>query len=325
MATGETQSNDATAEFDFRASATAEPGLVIITGSSLGEYYPLADPAQIIVGRDKSCDIVLDRPSVSREHLKIQRRGSRVTIQDLGSKNGVQLDGQALGTGTATLQGGTLLRLGDATLKFLDGQSPESAYHARSYRLATRDPLTDLHNRLYFMDTLGRMLADWSRRGGTLALAVIDLDHFKRVNDDRGHEAGDRILQVTAQVLTRELRASDLIARIGGEEFAVAMADTRTGPAAEILTKINRRLLRGTAELTGGSGIGFSAGVAGLPAEAPPNVRLKPLQRRLLRTADAAMYEAKDLGRGQVVVAGTLLPTGSSEGKPRSRTPTRRL
>ncbi|MEM7704620.1 MAG: GGDEF domain-containing protein [Pseudomonadota bacterium] len=313
-----TQSTDATAEMDYgRSQSRREPGLVIITGSSLGEFYSLADGTSLIVGRDADCDIVLQRPSVSRRHLRVEREGSQVTAADLNSKNGALVDQQPVPLEGVQLNNGDLIRVGDATLKYLDGRTPEARYHERSYRLATRDALTNLNNRLLFLDALARTLADWNRRGGNVSVALLDLDHFKQINDRFGHEAGDRVLQLLASILTSSLRASDLIARLGGEEFAVAFADTPPQDAAEILTKINEELAQRCQDFTDMPTASFSAGVASLPPVAPHNADLAALQNALLRSADQAMYQAKDAGRNKVVISTEELTetTGAVETK----------
>lgn len=303
-----TQSTEATAEMDASSGGVRrEPGLVIITGSSLGEFYSLNDGATLIVGRDSSCDIVLQRPSVSRRHLRVERQGNEVRASDLGSKNGVAVDNQLVHEEGVTLSNGDLIRVGDATLKYLDGQTPETRYHERSYHLATRDALTNLSNRLLFKESLGRMLADWTRRGGCLSLGLLDLDRFKQVNDNHGHEAGDRVLQLLASILTTELRASDLIARLGGEEFAVAFADTDTATAASTIGKINAALVEKCQTYTGFPSSSFSAGIAGLPetlTDIPAaSLDLVVLQKSLMHAADQAMYQAKDAGRNRVIIA----------------------
>ena len=126
-----------------------------------------------------------------------------------------------------------------------------------------------------------------------LALAMVDIDHFKAVNDTHGHAAGDDVLCDLAQLLKRFIRSSDLAARLGGEEFVVVMPDTGVG-GAEAIT---RRLRRGVAESTGGKApIAVSIGVAELqgPNDTP---------ERLLRRADEALYAAKRGGRNRVIAA----------------------
>ena len=307
-------SNDATQDYDSGASEDREPGLVVITGSSLGEYYSLVDDEPLIVGRGSECDIVLQRPSVSREHLKVVFSQGQVTAYDLGSKNGASADDRPVPTDGLILRDGALIRLGDATLKYLDGKSPEADYHERSYLLATKDPLTGLNNRLSFKESLTRAIADWARRGGELAVAVLDLDHFKQVNDAHGHHAGDQVLRLTADVAIDQLRASDLVARLGGEEFVIALPDTGAQAMHQVLEQLGDKIRAQAKTLFAEPEITFSAGIACLPARANAALDLRRLQQRLLHLADQAMYQAKAEGRNRIVIADSQALMHQSQG-----------
>ena len=152
---------------------------------------------------------------------------------------------------------------------------------------ATRDQLTGLANRREFDSHLEREFARAARTGASLAVAMLDLDHFKSYNDRYGHQAGDRALQRFAGVLREGLRAgSDQAHRWGGEEFALLLADTDGPGAATVIERLRASLAAD--ELT------FSAGIALLgPAdEASPS--------ELVRRADLALYLAKRCGRDQV-------------------------
>lgn len=306
-----TSSNDATEDYNSGASEDREPGLVVITGSSLGEYYSLAEETPLVIGRGSECDIVLQRPSVSREHLRVVFSQGQVKAYDLGSKNGASADDRLVPQEGLILRDGALIKLGDATLKYLDGKSPEADYHERSYLLATKDPLTGLNNRLYFKESLTRAVADWARRRSELAVAVLDLDHFKQVNDVHGHHGGDQVLRLTADTIIGQLRASDLVARLGGEEFVIALPDTGEQSMHQILTQLGERLRLQAQSLFQDPEVTFSAGIACLPAETHPSLNLRRLQHRLLQVADQAMYQAKAEGRDRIVIgdAQALMPS----------------
>ena len=161
---------------------------------------------------------------------------------------------------------------------------------------ATRDPLTQLFNRRY-LDTVGaRMVAAASRHGRPLAVLTADIDHFKRINDSHGHEAGDQVLRRLAEVLRAELRASDLPCRHGGEEFVIVLPESDAAAARDCAERIRRRVA--SADLVAGiAPVTVSLGVAELPDH---GVSLGAL----VAAADDAMYEAKRAGRNRVVVAG---------------------
>lgn len=163
---------------------------------------------------------------------------------------------------------------------------------------AIRDPLTRLLNRRYLAETLPRELHRAGREHRRLSLVMLDLDHFKRVNDTWGHEAGDAVLAHVAGIVRSHLRASDLACRFGGEEFVVVMLGADAADALERISFIAAqvRASRPHVDATELPAITFSAGIAeafvhGDSAE------------QLLRAADHALYAAKEAGRDRIVMA----------------------
>lgn len=170
-------------------------------------------------------------------------------------------------------------------------------------RAASRDVMTGLHNRRYALPALGRMLC--SRSGSECAVMLIDLDHFKQINDTHGHPAGDAVLIETARRLRALLRPTDLIARIGGEEFLIALPATSRYEAqqvaARLCSQINERPYRigaGHAPIHVTTSIGVVIGVAHPPAAASAQAQVT----NLVAQADRALYDAKHAGRNQVMV-----------------------
>ena len=166
-----------------------------------------------------------------------------------------------------------------------------------SIELAITDPLTSLHNRRYMETHLDALLARSHASGHPLSLLVADIDHFKSINDTRGHDAGDAVLREIAQRLRRDTREADLACRLGGEEFVVIMPDTQP----ETATAIGERLRES---------------VAGVPFRMPdgPSIRVTlsvgistrqadDTMGSLLKRADLALYDAKHRGRNRVVLA----------------------
>jgi len=165
--------------------------------------------------------------------------------------------------------------------------------------MAHFDTLTDIPNRRYFEDALRQALARAERYRQRGAAVFFDLDHFKRVNDRHGHQAGDRLLQNLAKAMSARLRKTDFLARIGGDEFALICEDVVNGArpvelAEELIALIGERAASSHPDCE----VGASAGVAWFDADGPD-------VDTLMRGADAAMYEAKAHGRGGVRVAGT--------------------
>ena len=169
----------------------------------------------------------------------------------------------------------------------------------RLAHLAMHDSLTGLTNRLGLRDELDRELARW-RRGDLhgLALAFVDLDDFKQVNDEFGHEAGDHVLREVSSRMLDVLRGDDVLARIGGDEFVAVLGLQSTSPAA--LDELASRFTTAFAEpmLLGGRALRLRASVGVVTARAPDEDATA-----LLARADAAMYGVKRAGKNQVRVA----------------------
>lgn len=182
-----------------------------------------------------------------------------------------------------------------------EGHNAElSAALERIEEISRTDELTGLPNRRSFMELLTNHLAarSFPQRRGTdraeLSVAIVDLDHFKRVNDTYGHAAGDEVLRTLAMVSRSQLREGDLFARLGGEEFAVLLNATGVHEAAALLERLREALGATVTVPLDAWRVTMSAGVAsyvpGMSADA------------LLARADAALYDAKSSGRNQVII-----------------------
>jgi diguanylate cyclase (GGDEF)-like protein len=161
---------------------------------------------------------------------------------------------------------------------------------------SVRDPLTNLYNRRYFEESLQRELARAARKQTPVGLMMLDIDHFKRFNDQYGHDAGDAVLRSFAHMLHSQLRAEDVVCRYGGEEFAVVMPEAPVEACllrAEQLGVVTRKVI---AQLRGQplEPISISIGVACYPMNGDTG-------EALLKAADAALYRAKAEGRDRVV------------------------
>ncbi|HEY6000301.1 MAG TPA: diguanylate cyclase [bacterium] len=171
--------------------------------------------------------------------------------------------------------------------------------HERAVRLSITDGLTRLHNRRYFQEALRREFQRSERLGSPLSLAMLDIDHFKSFNDTYGHQLGDLVLQELAHALRAQVRGLDVLARHGGEEFAVVMPDT--GPAAAQRVAERLRAAVEAHPVVGPEGplrVTVSVGVASVPH---PQIGAP---EGLVAAADHALYRAKELGRNRVVVRG---------------------
>lgn len=172
---------------------------------------------------------------------------------------------------------------------------------------ANLDPLTGLSNRRHAQRRLERMVDAARLSGQDFAMMMLDIDHFKTINDAHGHDTGDRVLAEVAQRLRDNLRAVDLVARIGGEEFLVAMPDTpvdNAQGAAERLRRVIEDAPFGVAPGTKGEPlrVTMSIGVAIGPTQTPPGLSVDATIKALFKRADSALYAAKKAGRNTVTV-----------------------
>jgi diguanylate cyclase (GGDEF)-like protein len=164
--------------------------------------------------------------------------------------------------------------------------------------LSVTDPLTGLRNRRYFLERLDEAIALATRGDEPLALAIIDLDHFKRVNDRHGHPVGDKVLEAAADAMADTVRRGETLARVGGEEFAVLLPGLEDGRAELVGERLRQAIADGSRVSHDGEAIGVTASVGvGI---------FEPLEgavgKTLYAVADEALYEAKRAGRDRVVV-----------------------
>lgn len=197
----------------------------------------------------------------------------------------------------ALAQGGDDFLTKPINLEHLVAAISSRIQRARAMRsLMVRDSLTGLFNHSVTQDLLIREVARARRSNQPLSVVLIDIDHFKQVNDRYGHQAGDRVLKSLARLLRQRLRATDLIGRYGGEEFLIVMPETRAASAAMVIDSLRERFAHIEHQREGAPlRVTFSAGVAewmqGMEASG------------LIEKADAALYQAKRHGRNQVLIA----------------------
>jgi diguanylate cyclase (GGDEF)-like protein len=165
-------------------------------------------------------------------------------------------------------------------------EAEREALLVETIELARTDPLTGLPNRRAWRDELDRELARASR-GGSVCVAMVDLDHFKEFNDERGHVAGDELLQEVARAWSEVVRPTDMLARYGGDEFALLLPDCVLEGAAEVVERLRARVPAGQQA---------SAGLACWDGVESPVC--------LVERADARLYAAKGRGRDRLVASG---------------------
>ena len=184
-----------------------------------------------------------------------------------------------------------------ATIGLRRALKTEAATRAELHRLATTDDLTGVANRREFFRALEQSIELARERQQTLAIAIFDIDHFKRINDLFGHPAGDAVIRTIAALALDTVRANDIVSRIGGEEFALLLPECMPGDAYTVCERLRMVVAQANLELETGDAISVtvSTGLATLET--------KDDARSLIARADAALYEAKNKGRDRVLMA----------------------
>jgi diguanylate cyclase (GGDEF)-like protein len=246
---------------------------------------------RIRIGRDENVDIFLEDGGISRVHLELTRIGNGWLVEDANSKNGALLNDQRLLAPTE-LKNGDRLKLGSIILKFLSGDDIEAAFAEEIFRSMVTDGLTGLANKEEFTRIFPNEVRRANRHQRPLSLVAFDLDFFKRLNDDHGHPAGDAVLSAVGKLVASAIRADDLAARTGGEEFCVMAPETDLEGAVALAEKLRLAIASHAEEYESKElQITISAGCAQLlPDES---------WEALVSRADQKLYEAKQ-GRNRV-------------------------
>ncbi|MGE0616704.1 MAG: diguanylate cyclase [Bacteriovoracia bacterium] len=272
--------------------------LIVIRGTPQGHRFFLTK-GKMIIGRDPAADVTLSDQSVSRKHVEITKDRGKTLLSDLGSANGTIVNGKRMGKGESVqLVKEDMVRLGNTILKYLPAGEIETLFYANIASAANTDPLTRVYNRRYFNEALEVEFKRTKALHSDLAVIYFDIDHFKKVNDTHGHDAGDFILkEFSAIIRTKFVRPKDVFARFGGEEFVLLLANTKAEIAADIAENI-RATIEAHAFIYKGKRIPLtmSAGVAEVAATIES-------AQTFINHADKALYESKSSGRNRVTVS----------------------
>jgi diguanylate cyclase (GGDEF)-like protein len=280
---------------ELKVQRKGDDCLVVIyapVASDLGRRHVL-DQEVVTIGRDRENDIVLDSDSVSRRHARIEHREARIYLTDLDSTNGTYVNDDSEPVRDCQLRRGDQVKIGDTIFKYLSGSDVESQYHETIYNMTITDGLTDVRNKKKLDELLGKEIPRAVRHNRDLSLLMIDIDHFKDVNDTYGHLAGDSVLRDLAGILQKRLRPDDELGRYGGEEFAAMLPETSLNGALKIaedlraLVEQHRFVVEGE-QIRVTVSIGAAALTGGMDAKG------------FFRAADEMLYKAKNSGRNRV-------------------------
>ena len=258
----------------------------------LGKRFVL-DDSPTRVGRGTDNHIVLDSDSVSRRHAHFEKKGEKWLVSDEGSTNGTYCNDEQV-LREVVLCNGDRVKIGSTIFKFLSGADVEAQYHEEIYRLTIVDGLTQVHNKRYLFEALERELIRGRRHNRHLAVLMLDIDHFKRINDLHGHLAGDYVLKELARLVQSRIRRDEVFARYGGEEFCIILPETMLDGAVELAERLRVQIEENLFVFQQDKiRVTMSIGGAVL-TEDDRNAG------ELLKRADDKLYEAKNSGRNRV-------------------------
>lgn len=285
------------------APKKSNASLVQYSGAALGKRYPLTGQS-VVVGRSIDADLTVPENSVSRNHAKLSMEGDDVYIEDLGSANGTFINNDKLSTRVG-LRDKDMIRFGAVMFKFFSGDNLDGFIQDEIYRKATIDVGTQIYNKQYLLESLNATFNSAKSSGRPLSIIYYDLDHFKKVNDSYGHNAGDQVLKEGTQIVKNLVRKDDILGRFGGEEFVILLPNTDAETAYDLAERLRKACedYIFNLEFSGPDGQiqkvahkqTFSLGIA----EIHPDMH-EP--KDLLEAADKKLYTSKKTGRNRVTI-----------------------
>ena len=286
--------------FGDASLAKRHAALIVLRGEEIGRDFRLRRN-RMVVGRSPSADIWLHDERASREHARIEYRGSghddhtRFVLTDLGSTNHTFVNSEPVDS--TQLQDGDKVQIGDTILKYVVLDDVEARFHEEIRDRITYDQLTGLLTKESLYLALGRELTRCLGYDLPLSVLMMDLDHFKSVNDTHGHLMGSHVLSEVGGVIDRAVRTADVSAVYGGEEFISYLAESDMEgallAAERVRTAIEaHRFVYDGVEVR----ITISIGAATAPGHGTTI-------KELVREADRALYRAKGAGRNRVCAA----------------------
>ena len=259
----------------------------------LGRRFVL-DSSPIRVGRGAENHIVLEGDSVSRRHAHFEQRSGAWWCVDDGSTNGSYVNDEQI-MREARMGNGDRIKIGPTIFKFLSGQDVEAQYHEEIYRMTIIDGLTQVHVKRYLLEALDKELMRARRHQRELSFLMIDIDHFKKINDVHGHLAGDHVLKEVARLMQQRIRRDEVLARYGGEEFAIILPETTLEGGCALAEGLREKIEESRFVFQGETiRVTISIGAAMLVEEHRTSLDL-------IKKADEKLYEAKRAGRNRVL------------------------
>lgn len=247
----------------------------------------------LVLGRGLDADVQLPASMISRRHCRISCVGSKILVEDLNSTNGTVIDGARVRR--AFLPAESRLKVGPFVLKVEYKGPAELREQNQLLEAARLDALTGVPNRGWLIRRAARLLAELQSPETCLSAVLVDIDHFKHINDRYGHAAGDTVLRGVAQMLHEQMRQRDLLGRFGGEEFVMILPHTEQQEALIFCDRIRENIAHAHFDHNGVIlNVQVSIGIT-----CTTHAEIVSLDS-LIGDADAAMYRAKKGGRNRV-------------------------
>lgn len=287
-----TDIHEALAESDKEAGKKSAC-LLVVGGELNGEIFDLKD-GETSFGRGNDNTYPMDFRGISRKHFAVHMAENQAIIEDLGSSNGTFLNNARLDVPTTLLKG-DIIKVGSVAFKYIPAGDPERLTYEKLQRVANTDGLTGCFNKTYFNTALDTQVKKTHITSQPLSLIIFDLDHFKHLNDNFGHDAGDFVLkEMAALIRSNGVREGDVFARYGGEEFVVLLPKTTLKQAFEIAERL-RKLVEDYPFMYDGNRLPVTASIG--VADFRQGVQTGT---DLFKRADKAVYDSKNAGRNQV-------------------------
>jgi diguanylate cyclase (GGDEF)-like protein len=286
------------------------PALVFLGGELIAVPIPL-DREEVLLGRALEADVRINDSKVSRRHAKITTKTDPATglavyeLTDFGTRNGTRLNGHKIKSHLLT--NGDKIQVGDHILRFDLLDELDQEYQKQIHRLISHDDLTGLLSSRSFFSELKREAARGKAESRSICVLMMDVDHFKNVNDTYGHLTGSKTLEEIGQCIIGIMRSGDAAARFGGEEFAAFLLDAEMGQALVAAERIRSTIEHHKFSVirqgkpSDSHRVTISIGVASFPEDSTDPIEL-------VEMADSALYRAKREGRNRVCAYNELSP-----------------
>lgn len=267
--------------------------ILFLSGPLVGKLHALQE-GETIIGRQNDVDIPINDNRISRQHLSVAVNPDGTVLTDLGSTNGTFVNGKRVQT--HLLKDGDKVQISSSTIfKFAYQDNLENIFHKELYKMAVVDAVTGIFNKRYFLDRFKEEFSHAKRMQHPLVLMMMDVDHFKKINDTHGHLAGDFVLAHLAKIVHKMVRASDIFARYGGEEFILLLRSSDEPGAIQLAERIRQTIAQTPAQFESHTiPTTVSLGVATLAENDFGSIEV------FMEAADQYLYRSKQSGRNKV-------------------------